>query len=84
MDEADSLAALRPTDRRYITQTNDADQTSVIFGNGEHGALTPTGSVNIKAAGEAVKKEPLGERVHDQTPMQVKIHASAVSRGASL
>jgi hypothetical protein len=47
--EADNLAALGPTDRGYITQTNDADQTSVIFGNGEHGALTPTGNVNIKA-----------------------------------
>src|SRR5262249_41949651 len=47
--EADNLAALGPTDRGYITQTDDADQTSVIFGNGEHGALTPTGNVNIKA-----------------------------------
>jgi predicted phage baseplate assembly protein len=47
--ETGNLAALGPADRGYITQTNDADQTSVIFGNGEHGALTPTGSVNIKA-----------------------------------
>ena len=48
--EADNLAALGPASRNYITQTDDADQTSVIFGNGQHGARPPTGSVNIKAA----------------------------------
>jgi hypothetical protein len=48
-DAADNLASLGPTDRNYITQTDDADQTSVIFGNGEHGARPPTGNVNIKA-----------------------------------
>ena len=47
--EADNLAALGPTDRGYVTQTDDADTTSVIFGNGQHGARTPTGSVNVKA-----------------------------------
>jgi hypothetical protein len=47
--EQDDLAALGPKDRGFITQTNDADQTSVIFGNGEHGARPPSGSVNIKS-----------------------------------
>jgi Baseplate J-like protein len=46
---ADNLAALGPAGRNYITQTSDADQTSVIFGNGEHGARPPTGNTNIKA-----------------------------------
>ena len=47
--EADSLAALGPRDRDYITQTDYADKTSVIFGTGEHGARLPTGNANIKA-----------------------------------
>jgi hypothetical protein len=47
--EAGDIASLAPSDRKYITQTDDSDQTSVIFGNGEHGARVPTGSSNIKA-----------------------------------
>lgn len=47
--EADNLATLGPTGRGYMTRTDDADQTLVIFGNGVHGALPPTGNVNIKA-----------------------------------
>jgi hypothetical protein len=46
--EADNLAGLGPPDRSYATQAND-DQTTVIFGNGEHGARVPTGTANIKA-----------------------------------
>jgi predicted phage baseplate assembly protein len=40
---------LSPTDRQYITQTDDADQGTVVFGNGQHGARVPTGSANVKA-----------------------------------
>lgn len=47
--EADNLVALGPRDRNYITQTDDADQTTLIFGTGEHGARVPTGSGNVKA-----------------------------------
>ena len=47
--ETDSLADLQPTGRYYITQTDDADKTSVIFGNGKHGARLPTGVENVKA-----------------------------------
>jgi len=47
--EADDLVSLSPTDRQYITQTDDTDQTTVIFGNGEHGVRVPTGSANVKA-----------------------------------
>jgi hypothetical protein len=47
--EADNLTALKPTDRDFITQTDDADKTTVIFGNGEHGARLPTGVENVKA-----------------------------------
>jgi len=48
--EVSTLAGLAPTDRAYITQTDDADQTSLIFGTGERGARLPTGAANVKAA----------------------------------
>ena len=47
--EVSTLAGLGPTDRVYITQTDDADRTSLIFGTGEHGARLPTGAANVKA-----------------------------------
>ena len=47
--EADNLLALGPNDRDFITQTDDSGLTMVIFGNGEHGARTPTGIANVKA-----------------------------------
>jgi hypothetical protein len=47
--ETDNLAAAHPTDRTYITQEDDKSQTSVVFGNGEHGARLPTGVENVKA-----------------------------------
>lgn len=47
--EADNLLALGPGERGYITRTDDSGRTTVIFGNGEHGARTPTGNANVKA-----------------------------------
>lgn len=47
--EADSLAALGPQDRKYITRNDDDGKTTVIFGNGVHGARLPTGVENVKA-----------------------------------
>jgi predicted phage baseplate assembly protein len=47
--EAPSLWELGPTDRGYITRTDDDQRTSVIFGNGEHGARPATGRENIRA-----------------------------------
>ena len=47
--EADSLAGLIPTDRRYTTTTDDEGKTTVLFGNGREGARLPTGIENIKA-----------------------------------
>ncbi len=46
--EADDPAALGPNDRAYTTRTDDNDNVSVVFGNGDHGARVPTGSSNIK------------------------------------
>ncbi len=47
--ESDSLAGLQPTDRRFITRTDDDDKSSVIFGNGQQGARLPTGVENVRA-----------------------------------
>jgi predicted phage baseplate assembly protein len=45
--ETDTLAALGPKDRNFITLTDDNNVTSVIFGNGAEGARPPTGVQNI-------------------------------------
>jgi predicted phage baseplate assembly protein len=47
--EAETLARLRATDRRYATHTNDLDDTTVFFGDGEHSARLPTGTENVEA-----------------------------------
>lgn len=47
--ETDSLAELKPQDRKFITKTDDEAKTIVIFGNGEQGARLPTGIENVKA-----------------------------------
>jgi predicted phage baseplate assembly protein len=47
--EADTLAGLKPKDRKFVTKADDDDKTSVIFGNGEQGARLPTGVLNVTA-----------------------------------
>lgn len=47
--EADSLVALEPNDRKFITHTDDEAKTTVVFGNGVQGARLPTGQENVKA-----------------------------------
>lgn len=47
--ETDSLAGLSPTDRNFVTKTDDDGKTTVVFGNGREGARLPTGIENIKA-----------------------------------
>jgi predicted phage baseplate assembly protein len=47
--EAGSLPELHATDRGYITETDDASKTTVIFGNGIFGARLPTGVENVTA-----------------------------------
>jgi Baseplate J-like protein len=48
-EEADNLFVLGPTDREYITRTDDSGITTVITGNGDHGLRVPTGTANVKA-----------------------------------
>lgn len=47
--EADTLAGLGPTDRKFITKTDDADNVTVIFGNGREGSRLPTGVLNVNS-----------------------------------
>lgn len=47
--EVESLAALGPNDRSFVTQADDDAKTTVIFGDGKHGARLPTGVENVKA-----------------------------------
>jgi predicted phage baseplate assembly protein len=44
-----SLAELGSTDRGYITRTEDASATTVVFGDGTHGRRLPTGIENVRA-----------------------------------
>ena len=47
--ETDTLAGLTPTDRCFVTNTDDEGKTTVQFGNGLSGARLPTGSENVTA-----------------------------------
>jgi hypothetical protein len=47
--EAGSMTGLEPTDRKFVTKTDDASKTTVIFGNGQSGARLPTGPGNLRA-----------------------------------
>lgn len=47
--EVKSLAQLSPTDRCFVTQTDNDGNTTIIFGNGVNGARLPTGVENVRA-----------------------------------
>jgi hypothetical protein len=46
---ADMLAGLGPTDRRFLTRTDDEGKTTILSGNGREGARLPTGMENVRA-----------------------------------
>ncbi|MGO4700730.1 putative baseplate assembly protein [Dyella sp. 2RAB6] len=47
--EVRNLAFVDGNARRFVTATDDNGKTSVVFGNGEHGARLPTGVENVTA-----------------------------------
>jgi hypothetical protein len=47
--ETDSLTWLGPKDHGFATSTDDAGHTTLIFGDGDHGARLPTGQLNVTA-----------------------------------
>ncbi len=47
--EVDNLASAGPADHVYMTQTDAKGKTTVLFGDGVHGARLPTGAANVSA-----------------------------------
>jgi predicted phage baseplate assembly protein len=47
--EVGNLALAGPTDHVYMTQTDATAKTTVLFGDGVHGARLPTGAANVTA-----------------------------------
>jgi predicted phage baseplate assembly protein len=47
--EVDTVAGLGPKDRNFITKTDDADNTTLVFGNGIEGSRIPTGVLNVNS-----------------------------------
>jgi predicted phage baseplate assembly protein len=47
--EAGGLDEMTPTQRGYVTRTDNAMNTSIMFGDGVHGARLPTGVENVTA-----------------------------------
>jgi hypothetical protein len=47
--EVKSLASAGPTDRVYTTSSDDAGVTTILFGDGVHGARVFSGTANVKA-----------------------------------
>jgi hypothetical protein len=45
----DTLALVGPKEHAFTKRTNDAGKTTVIFGDGHHGARLPSGSENVVA-----------------------------------
>jgi len=49
-NEATELITAGPADRKYLITVDEQGVTNVVFGDGVHGARTPTGPQNIEAA----------------------------------
>jgi predicted phage baseplate assembly protein len=47
--ENDDFDSLGPTDRAFVTRQDNAGNTTVMFGDGVHGARLPTGTENVVA-----------------------------------
>ncbi len=47
--ETSSLAGLGPSDRNFVTRSDDANKTTIVFGNGYRGARLPSGVENVRA-----------------------------------
>jgi predicted phage baseplate assembly protein len=47
--EVPALTEAGPFDRCYVTRTDDADKTTIVFGDGVNGMRVPTGKENVKA-----------------------------------
>ncbi|HMG50139.1 MAG TPA: putative baseplate assembly protein, partial [Inquilinus sp.] len=87
--ETDSLAAAGPRERVFVTRTDEAGKTTLVFGNGIHGARLPTGTSNVKATyrygiGKAgnVKANQISQLATHPLGLQGVINPIAASGGA--
>lgn len=87
--ETDSLAAAGPRERVFVTRTDEAGKTTLVFGNGVHGARLPTGTGNVKATyrygiGKAgnVKANQISQLATHPLGLQGVINPIAASGGA--
>lgn len=87
--ETDSLAAAGPRERVFVTRTDEAGKTTLVFGNGAHGARLPTGTGNVKATyrygiGKAgnVKANQISQLATHPLGLQAVINPIAASGGA--
>jgi predicted phage baseplate assembly protein len=70
--EADTLAFAGPVDHVYTMQTDDHDNTTVIFGDGARGARLPTGAENVRAAYRTGIGRPGNVRAGQITQLQTR------------
>lgn len=70
--EADGPAFLGPTDHAYTTRTDDRDATTVVFGDGIHGARLPTGAENVRASYRAGIGRPGNVQAGQITQLQTR------------
>jgi hypothetical protein len=87
--ETDSLAAAGPRERVFVTRTDEAGKTTLVFGNGVHGARLPTCTGNVKATyrygiGKAgnVKANQISQLATHPLGLQGVINPIAASGGA--
>jgi predicted phage baseplate assembly protein len=87
--ETDSLAAAGPRERVFVTRTDEAGKTTLVFGNGIRGARLPTGTGNVKATyrygiGKAgnVKANQISQLATHPLGLQGVINPIAASGGA--
>ncbi|MEM6353837.1 MAG: putative baseplate assembly protein, partial [Cyanobacteria bacterium P01_D01_bin.14] len=69
--QVDSLAHSGATDHCFATRTDNDDKTTVIFGDGEHGARLPSGVENVTA----VYRDGIGQ-VGNVKAEQIKLLAT--------
>lgn len=87
--EVATICGLAPSDRHFVTDRNDDEVTTIIFGDGERGARLPTGLENVRAEyrqglgkGGNVKAEQLSQLVTRPLGIKEVINPLRASGGA--
>jgi hypothetical protein len=54
---------LGPKDRNFITKTDDADASTLVFGNGIEGSRIPTGVLNVNSTYRRASANPVTSKL---------------------